>query len=222
MEINSKISTMQRRNYIKNNPGQHLIIFVFLLFISITVGIKSANAQDEEKPSLNTGPIEQQFDYMVDKSSNYEEYKVIKKAWVYTFRSHFLDSLKSMRTDISGKQALIHSKNTRIDSLNAELQQTREDLQTAIKNRDSLTLLGISMYKNIYNGVMWTLIAALIVALAVFIGLFKRSNKITVQTRNDLDELKQEFEEHRRHSREQMEIVKRKHLDEINKLRNSH
>ncbi|HYW94116.1 MAG TPA: hypothetical protein VE870_00860 [Bacteroidales bacterium] len=213
---------MQRRNYIKNNPGQHLIIFVFLLFISITVGIKSANAQDEEKPSLNTGPIEQQFDYMVDKSSNYEEYKVIKKAWVYTFRSHFLDSLKSMRTDISGKQALIHSKNTRIDSLNAELQQTREDLQTAIKNRDSLTLLGISMYKNIYNGVMWTLIAALIVALAVFIGLFKRSNKITVQTRNDLDELKQEFEEHRRHSREQMEIVKRKHLDEINKLRNSH
>ena len=213
---------MQRRNYIKNQASQHLIVFIFLLFSSSTVGIMPARAQDEEKPSLNTGPIEQQFDYMVDKSSNYEDYKVIKKAWVYTFRSHFLDSLKSMRTDIAGKQVLINSKITRIDSLNGELQQTREDLQTAIKNRDSLTLFGIRMYKNLYNGVMWTVIIALIVALAVFIGLFKRSNKITVQTRNDLDELKQEFDDHRRQSREQMEVVKRKHLDEINKLRNSH
>lgn len=224
MQIKSKIRNMQRRNYIKHNQSRHLLFLISLILFSSLINLMPLRAQDqdEEKPSLNTGPIEDQFDYMVNKSSNYEEYKVIRKAWVNTFRAHFLDSLKSMRSDIAGKQDLIDTKNTRIDSLNAELQQTREKLQTAIKNRDSLTLLGIQMNKNIYNAIMWTLIAALIVALAIFIGLFKRSNKITVQTGNDLDELKQEFEDHRRRSREQMEVVKRKHLDEINKLRNSH
>ena len=147
---------MQRRNYLKLNGGQNILLFILVLLLSSSFSQLAAQDEDEQKPSLNTGPIEEQFDFMVDKSSNYEEYKVIKKAWVYTFRSHFADSLKSMRSDIAGKQALIGQKNTRIDSLNAELQQTREELQTAIKNRDSFSLFGIRMYKSLYNGVMWT------------------------------------------------------------------
>ena len=212
---------MQRRNYVRK-PGQLIPVLITLLLLTLTLAPLSAQTEDEQKPSLNTGTIEEQFDFMVDKSSNYEEYKVIKKSWVNTMRAHLADTLNSMRGDIAGKQALIKQKDTRIDSLNAQLQQTRSQLQTAIKNRDSLTLLGIRMYKNAYNGVMWTLIGILIIALAVFIGLFKRSNQVTVQKGKDLDELKEEFEDHRKKAREQMEMVKRKHLDEINKLRNSH
>lgn len=213
---------MQRRNYFIGKLSQHLILLLTLICLSPLNMVVSAQTDEGEKPSLNTGSIEEQFDYMVDKSSNYEEYKVIRKAWVNTFRSHFLDSLSTMRNEITSRQALINSKDVRIDSLNARLQQTREELQTAVKNRDSLTLLGISMYKNVYNGVMWTIIAGLIVGLAIFIGLFRRSNKVTVETKRDLNEVKDEFEEHRRKAREQMEVVKRKHLDEINKLKNTH
>ena len=213
---------MQRRNYVKQHLSQHLIILFTFFLIFIPVNFSQAQDQDEQKPSLNTGSIEDQFDYMVNKSSNYEEYKVIRKAWVYTFRSHFIDSLQSMRSDIQGKQILINEKNTRIDSLNARLQETREDLASAIKNRDSLSIFGIQMHKNVYNGILWTIIIILISTLLVFIALFKRSNKVTIQKKKDLEELREEYEEHRKRTREQMEVVKRKHLDEINKLRNTH
>ncbi len=213
---------MQRRNYVKQRFSQHLIILLTLFLVSLPLGVIRAQDQDEQKPSLNTGPIEEQFDYMVNKSSNYEDYKVIRKSWVYTFRSHFIDSLQNMRSNISGKQELINQKNTRIDSLNARLQDTRQELATAIKNRDSLSILGIRMHKNVYNGILWTIIAALVITMLVFIALFKRSNKVTVQKKKDLEELREEYEEHRKRAREQMEVVKRKHLDEINKLRNTH
>ncbi len=213
---------MQRRTYFNQKLSQQLLIVITILLFSSSFNLLSAQNEEEQKPSLNNGTIEEQFDFMVEKSSNYEEYKVIKKTWVNTFRAHFLDSLKSMRGDISGKQSLISQKGTQIDSLNAQLQQTREQLQTAIKNRDSLSLIGMRLNKIAYNGVMWALIGILIVAVVVFVGLYKRSNKVTVLTKNDLTQLKEEFEEHRRRSREQMEIIKRKHLDEINKLRNTH
>ncbi len=213
---------MQRRNYFTRKLSQPILIFITVFLIASSFTLLQAQNEEEEKPSLNTGTIEEQFDYMVDKSSNYEEYKVIRKTWVSTFRSHFADSLKEMRGDIGAKQGLIRQKDVRIDSLNAELQRTREELQTAKKSRDSLTLLGIRMNKSIYNAVMWTLIAAMIAALIVSVGLYKRSNRVTVQTKKDLNEVREEFEEHRRKAREQMELVKRKHLDEINKLRNSH
>ncbi len=213
---------MQRRNYVPRELSQHLFAFITIIFLTSSFNLTSAQTDDEQKPSLNTGTIEEQYDYMVDKSSNYEDYKVIKKAWVFTFRAHFADSVKSMRGDIVGKQILINQKDSRIDSLNSLLQQTRIQLQTAIKERDSLILFGMRMHKNLYNGILWTLIVGLIAILAVFITLFKRSNKVTVQMKRDLNELKEEFEDHRKHTREQMEVVKRKHLDEINKMRNSH
>ena len=213
---------MQRRNYLSRGLSQHLFAFITIILFASSFNLTSAQTDDEQKPSLNTGPIEDQYDYMVEKSSNYEDYKVIKKSWIFTFRAHFADSVRSMRGDIVGKQILINQKDSRIDSLNSLLQQTRIQLQTAIKERDSLVLFGMRMNKNLYNGILWTLIAGLIALLAVFIGLFKRSNKVTIQMKRDLNELKEEFEDHRKHSREQMEVVKRKHLDEINKMRNSH
>ena len=73
---------MQRRNYVRK-PGQLIPVLIAFLLLPYLTPL-SALTEDEEKPSLNTGTIEQQFDFMVDKSSNYEDYKVIKKSWVYT------------------------------------------------------------------------------------------------------------------------------------------
>ena len=64
---------------------------------------------------------------------------------------------------------------------------------------------------------MWSIIAALIALLAIFIFRFKNSNIVTKATKNALAELENEFKEHRRIALEREQKVRRELQDELNK-----
>ncbi len=59
------------------NPIKTFFIVFFTCLFSLTSF--SQNNSDEEKPSLNSGTINSQFDYLIRKSGKYQEYKVVKQ-----------------------------------------------------------------------------------------------------------------------------------------------
>lgn len=197
---------------------------LILLFHSITIclatpGILLFSQETPGRPSIGKGSIESQFNYVLYKSEKYEDYKLVKSWWLYTLRTQVLDTLKALHENFSDTQNLLSVKNTEIDSLIAVMQDINNELDIALKEKSSMKLLGIKMDKIIYNSILWLIIAALLVSLLIFIILFKRSNAITVRTKSELAETRNEFEEHRKRTLIREQQIVRQLYDEILKYK---
>lgn len=173
--------------------------------------------QDDEQLSLNNGTIDNQFEYVITKSNNYQDYKVIKKKWLYTLKAHTLDSLKALQTKLSETQNSVDSQTLEINELKASLSTTKSTLDQTNLEKDSMSLFGLPMSKISYNTLMWAIIAGLLVCLLFFIYKFKNSNAVTKKAKQALEETEAEFEEHRRIALEREQKVRRQLQDEINK-----
>lgn len=201
------------------NPIKTFFIVFFTCLFSLTSF--SQNNSDEEKPSLNSGTINSQFDFVIRKSGKYQEYKVVKQTWMYTLKAHVLDSLKAVHKDLSETQAVVKQQDQEISGLKANLSNTQTDLDKTNSEKDSMTLFGIPMSKTNYKVLMWVIIGALLALLIFFIYKFKNSNDITREAKHNLAEIEDEFEEHRKTALEREQKVRRQLQDELNKQKKS-
>jgi septal ring factor EnvC (AmiA/AmiB activator) len=201
-------------------------LFKTVLFLTFALFcLTTTNAQDdtdqEEKLSLNEGTIDNQFEYVIRRSNNYQEFKVVKKTWLYELKAHTIDSLNAVHKELSDSQATINSQSNEISQLKSDLSTTKTNLENTINEKDSMALFGLQMSKGGYNALMWTIIAALLAFLLLFVYKFKNSNTVTKQAKKALLETEEEYEEYRRNSLEREQKVRRQLQDEINKQKNS-
>ena len=184
--------------------------------------IYAQNSTDEDdKLSLTEGTIDNQFEYVIRRSNSYQEFKVIKKTWLYELKAHTMDTLNAVHKELSDTQAKVKTQSNEIDQLKTDLSNTKTNLEDTKKEKDSMALFGLQMSKGGYNALMWTIIAVLLVMLSLFIYKFKNSNAITKQAKKSLLETEEEYEEYRRNSLEREQKVRRQLQDEINKQKNS-
>ncbi|MBE0655328.1 MAG: hypothetical protein IH594_16120 [Bacteroidales bacterium] len=192
-------------------------ISLIILVISVHTGLKGQSPGIKEV--FDTASIEQQFTYIFERSSRYEEYKVIREAWLNQYRKNLNDTIQGVRKMLDENNKIISTKNQEIESLKSSLSATREDLDKAIKEKNSFVFFGIKIAKTFYNLIMWILVAGLIFMLVIVFLMYKRSNVVTRETVSNLDRLQKESEEYRNQSRLKMEKIKREHLDELLKLK---
>jgi peptidoglycan hydrolase CwlO-like protein len=197
------------------NSSKSLILLVFTLLF--TFSSFSQNTLEEDKLSLNSGTIDSQFEYVIRKSNKYQEYKVVKKTWLYTLKAHTLDSLKAVHKNLAETQAVVKNQAKEISDLKTNLSNTQTDLDQTNSEKDNMALFGLQMSKTNYNVLMWSIIGGLLALLIFFIYKFKNSNDITREANKNLAEIEEEFEEHRRTALEREQKVRRQLQDEINK-----
>jgi hypothetical protein len=195
-------------------PTQAKIIYI-LLFLSCT-GIQHVLSQTAaEKPSLEKSNIDGKFNYVYQQSNDFEDYKMVKKWWLTRLKTHVLDTIKLVENQLVESQKLVNTKSTVIDSLNKLLMTNNSTLALTIKEKNSLRFIGIPMDKAAYNSIVWIIIIGLTFTLVIFILLFKRSNLVTRQTKDDLVEIKNEFESFRKRALEREEGIVRKYHNEL-------
>lgn len=200
---------------------------VTIAFISLLAFTASAQTDSEEnKLSLNSGTINNQFEYVLKKSSGWrdergQQYKVIKINWLYELRAHTIDSLNAVHKNLVDTQDIVSAQNNEIDGLKASLSKTQTDLENTNNEKNSMSLFGLQMSKTGYNLVMWSVIGGLLALLIFFIYKFNNSNAVTKQAKNTLSEMEEEFEEHRKVALEREQKVRRQLQDEINKQKDS-
>jgi hypothetical protein len=190
-----------------------LILLVILSFQSIN----AQNTEEEEKLSLNSGTIDNQFEYVIRKSGRYQEYKVVKQTWLYELKAHTIDTLKAIHKNLADTKAIVESQANEISSLKTSLANTESTLNSTKEEKDNISLFGIQMSKASYKVLMWGIIAGLLALLLLFIYKFKGSNSATREAKLKLDEVEFEFEEHRRNALEREQKVRRQLQDELNK-----
>ncbi|MFD2726404.1 tRNA (guanine-N1)-methyltransferase [Hyunsoonleella rubra] len=201
------------------NTIKYTLLVFSIFFCSLTF---SQASQEEDKLSLNSGTIDSQFEFIFKKSGNFkgtngQAYEAVKRSWLSILRSHVNDSLKGIRKELSDTQAVVKNQANEISELKTNLGNTQVTLDKTNLEKDSMALLGLQMSKTGYNSLMWAIIAGLLALLLFFIYKFKNSNAVTKQAKQNLAEIEEEFEEHRKTALEREQKVRRQLQDEINK-----
>jgi septal ring factor EnvC (AmiA/AmiB activator) len=176
-----------------------------------------SNVEQQDNLSLDSGTIDNQFDFVIKRSNRYQEYKVVRTAWLNTLKAHTLDSLKAIQDQLDNTRNTVNAQQTEIDGLKSELESTKATLDTTNLEKNSIALLGMQMSKTNYNLILWTVIGLLLILLLIFIFKFKNSNTVTRKAKRSLADIEEEFEEHRRNALEREQKVRRQLQDEINK-----
>ncbi len=200
---------------------RHITLFIILLVIT-GAATNSSSQETSSRPSLDKGSIENSFTYVIRNASDYEDSKVVKSWWLWRLRSYVLDSLKVYRDSIQFIQNMVDTREHQIDSLKTDLKELNTSYASAVKERDTLSFLGIGMTKLTYNAIMWLLALVLFAALIMVFLLYKRSNVVTVKLKEALDETKEEFEIHRKKALEREQKIAREMYDEIIKYKNKY
>lgn len=192
-----------------------ITFFLFMLFFAFN-GVVSAQNDSEETETGENGTIQEQFEYLKGISSNYQEYKVIKRAELDRLQATILDSTQRYQNEIQEiNRALTENKN-QINQLNSELSETGEELARAIEERDSFSIFGLLLHKQLYNNLVWGIILLLLLILIVSFIQFKRGHKITAETKRTLEDLREEFDQHRRNTLERERKLNRQLVDALN------
>ena len=167
----------------------------------------------------NSNSIENQFIKVVDKSNNYQEFKVIQKSKINALRKNVMDSIAALDAKITTSQVEIEKQKSEIQLLTQNLNTAKSNLATSLEKEDGIELLGMLTKKTTYNAILWSIILGLIAILGLIFYKYKSSNDITKDTKLKLTEVETDFDAHRRKTLENEQLLRRKLQDEINKNR---
>jgi len=136
-------------------------------------------------------------------------------------RKNVLDSLDQSKLEIARLNSELTDREFEIETLSSDLRRVRNEKDQAIRTKDALLFLGIEMNKALYNTIMWIIVLGLAAGVIILILLFKRSHVVTVQTKQELENIQEEYESYRKSSREKYEKLVVNHHNEIMKLKRS-
>jgi len=194
-------------------------VFIFLI-CSVFTGLQAQEGQKTQ--SINEGSIIDQFEFVIKKSTNWtdekgQSYEVIKRNMMLTLKANTIDSLNAIQARLDYTKNIVSTQQKEINTLKTDLAKTEDLLASTNLEKDSLVFLGFQMSKSSYSLLMWSIIAALLVFLLLFIYMFKNSNVVTKATKSALVEMENEFTAHRRIALDREQKVKRQLQDVINK-----
>lgn len=195
---------------------KHFPVFIVLLVAQFGFG-----QQDSTKTNLDTGTLEEQYQYLLRRGGNYGangiRYEVIRISDLDKFNKNVQDSISIANKSLLELRNTIAENTTEIDGLKSRLSETSENLQGLTQEKDSMPFFGVMVSKGTYKGIVWTIILVLLFLLFIFIYKFRNSNFLTVQAKSALASLEEEFEQHRRRALEREQKISRQLQDEINK-----
>jgi tetrahydromethanopterin S-methyltransferase subunit B len=192
-----------------------ILLMVLALILSGTKPLEAQNLPEV----LQEGTLQEQLDYIQNRTLIYENFRAIREDIFQKVKNNSLDSLKSARAQMLDLSMQINNLDSRIDSLSLLLTDTRSELDTAVENRDNISFVGIPMKKMAYNMLVWIIIGGLTILLLLGLFIYFRNRIIMVNTLNEIGELKEEFENYKKTSRERREKLVMDHFNEIKKFK---
>ena len=172
-----------------------------LLLTVISFTVVMAAGQTRMPDELTTGTITDQINYIENKTRIYDDFRAIREDMFQKINRNILDTISAEKSRIAELKNLTAALNNKADSLNTLLGSTRNSLDEVTATKNKISILGLGVNKKAYNSIMWTIVAALIVLMAIGFLIFKRNLVVLTRTEKDLKELKDEFAAYKQSSR---------------------
>lgn len=172
------------------------------------------NAQES---TAQTTTIKDQFNETIDEAGNYQDYKVVKLVKLNELKSATVKRINGLNDTITQLQTTISDLETNIKNLTDQLNSTQTKVDELKDAKDSVSLLGISVDKFTYNLILWSIIAALLLFMIIFIFKYKNANDVTRGAQTNLKLVEDELEAYKRRSMEKEQQLSRQLMDERKK-----
>jgi len=194
---------------------------LYFFLIALLISVSTISAQEAEKElSLTNSTVNEKFDYIINKSNNFQEFKVVKKNWLYTLKKQVLDSVNKQEAAIKALTVIIEDQKSNTAKLESKIEALNHKITTVNTDKDNILFIGSNMKKNAFKNLFWSIVSALSILLLFFIYKFKNSNTVTQEVKTQLAEVEKEYETHKKTALEREQKVMRKLQDELNKNKN--
>lgn len=168
------------------------VLSILLFLLAITSFAKDINAWKQENK------LEQQYSVFKENLNFWNGNYFLNETQLNEFYRALTDSISVLENRMAEQGNTVAGLRNDLSSTNQQLDDTKAELETSIKNQNAISVFGINVEKGIYTLIMSVIILGLLVFLGVLFLLYKRSNKVTVRTKKDYEELKKEFEVHKK------------------------
>jgi len=175
--------------------------FTLLLFLLISVTIisfakKDVNAWKNEK-TLN-----QQYSVFKKNLNYWNGSYYLKELQLNQFYNAVHDSISVLEREVLDNKNRVISLQNKLDSKIEESENIQAELNASIKRENSIRVFGMNLNKSVYSLSMYIFILGVLVLAAMVFLLYRRSIVVTLRTKNEFNELKEEFEIHKKNSLE--------------------
>ena len=194
--------------------------FYFFLLLLTNVALSQEPNPESNSASIN-GTLANQFDYVIQKSNNFQEYKVVKRDYLMLLKKNSLDSVGRFKNELVSLKSQFSNHASIVAQLKDTLKATNEELTTLKTAQDNVSLFGSPISKTNYNIVMWGIVIVLFLILIVFLFQLKSAKAIAHEVKNNVEKIEEEFEDYKHKALEKEQKLGRQLQDEINKHKSS-
>lgn len=184
----------------------------YILLLSTFFIIAQENGQGKSNGTLN-----EQFEYVMQKSNNFQEYKVVKKEDLLQLKKSSTDSVQKYQKDLKDLKIKTTNHQSILAQLNDSLKTTEANLKQLQLAQDNVDMFGITLKKTNYNYLMWGIVSALLLILLLIYFQFKSAKSSARESRDNLEKMESEYEEYKHKALEKEQKLGRQLQDEINK-----
>src|SRR5690606_5359326 len=126
---------------------------------------QSTTTRVPPKGSLTSGTIDSQFVYLyaISRTENGIEY--VRRPNLEQIRKNVADTIRALTQEIAGLKAKEGNRQTAVEAMTDSLTLVQEELQTAQREKDSFSFIGISLKKSTYSLIMWGIVLLLAATL---------------------------------------------------------
>jgi hypothetical protein len=196
------------------HPYRFVLVFTFLLLTVI-----KTNSQTTIPAELNNNTIKEQLIYLEGHTRIYENYRAIREDMFQKLIVNVNDSLSMIKNNNTGLKSLTSELNIKIDSVTLASELFNTKIEELTRTKNSIRILGIEVDKLVYNSIMWTIVAGLVVLLVIGFLMFKRNLVVIINTKKELKAFIAEFEAYRKTSQQARDQLYTDHSNELKKLR---
>lgn len=171
-----------------------LLLILLFSFSFIIFAKKDINAWK------NASNLEEQFTVFKENLNFWNGSYFMKENQINEFYGALRDSI-----GVYEKQVISSEKKAKQsqEELNAKIEETKAiqaKLDRSLELENSISLFGVDVNKTVYSTSMYLLILGVLLVAGLLFLLYKRSNKITAKTKRDFEDLKEEFETHKKNA----------------------
>ncbi len=200
-----------------NHMRLHLTSLLLATALATGLPAEAQRRPDLDPSLLDSGSVARQFEFVIEKSGRYQEYKVIKQVWIEALEDHVGDTLQALRGALRQDAARIGELEARIGELEANLGATQQTLSDTEAEKDRIRFLGIPMSKSAYGTFVWSLVAILLVLAGLMFTRMRASVGEAAANRKMHDDLQEDYDAYKKRALEREQKLKRELQDELNK-----
>lgn len=187
--------------------------YIALLILSFTT---LAFSQENEQGNRN-GTLNEQFEYVIQKSNNFQEYKVVKKDYLLQLKKSSNDSVQKNKKELIDLKKQATSYQADLAKLNDTLKTTQANLKELQIAQNNVDFFGTAMSKTNYNYLMWGIVSTLFLILILLFFQLKSAKSSASESKENLEKTEADFEDYKHKALEKEQKLGRQLQDEINK-----